>query len=44
MSAVFIFVISLTTFLFICGRVCDLKLSYFEEVDEPSGKKDETQL
>ena len=38
-SAVFIFVISLTTLLSSCGRVCDLMLSYFREVDEPSGRR-----
>ena len=39
-SAVFIFAISLLRPFLFCGWVCDLKLSSFEGVEEPTGKKD----
>ena len=39
-SAVFIFAISLLRPFLFSGWVCDLKLSSFEGVEEPTGKKD----
>ena len=39
-SAIFTFVISLLRPFLFCGWVCDPKLSSFEGVEEPTGKKD----